>query len=197
MKKRIQIQDINPLKESFNTPEGYFDSLADKINTIKGEQNSSIQLEDIGKLEESFHVPEQYFDSLFERIEERKHQENYTVKFRNTRIKILGGMVAAACIAMIVISVINFGNSNPNNTLTNNINEDSLSIRLQNVPDHEIAQLMSDRDDEFNLTDEEIVEVIEHETNESESTAIIDFLEEDRVLEDGSETGNEEIFESI
>jgi len=191
MKKRIHIQNIDPLKESFHAPDGYFDSLTDKINSVKGSLNSEVKIDDIIKLEESFKTPEGYFDELASKIEERKHEENYTVKFRSTRIKIFGGMVAAACIAMIVISVINFGSPNNQHILVSNTAEDSLSIRLKSIPDHEIALLMNDRDDEFNLTDEEIIEVIEHEKNESESTAIIDFLEEDESLED------EELIETI
>lgn len=197
MKKRIQIQDINPLKESFKTPEGYFDLLLDKINSSKGDQNKEIKLEDIPKLEDSFQVPEGYFDTLADKLEERKHQENYTVKFRSTRIKILGGMVAAACVAMIMVSVVNFGGTNSENILANNAHEDSLSVRLKSIPDHEIALLLNDRDDEFNLTDDEIIEVIEHETKESESTAIIDFLEEEGTLDDEPETEDDEFIESI
>src|SRR5688500_8064854 len=100
MKKRIQIQDIQPLKESFKVPEGYFDSLQAKIDAKKGEQNKQIRLEDIPKLEESYQVPEGYFDGLIEKIEERKQVEDNVVKFRSTRIKIWGSIVAAACVTM-------------------------------------------------------------------------------------------------
>jgi len=51
--------------------------------------------------------------------------------------------------------------------------------RIKNIPDKEIASLLNDRDDEFELTDEEIIEVIQHETKKDETTAIINFLEED------------------
>lgn len=193
MKKRIQIQDIQPLKESFKVPEEYFDSLSEKINAKKGEQNKQIRLENIPKLEETYQVPEGYFDGLIEKIDERKVQEDNVVKFRSTRIKIWGGIVAAACVAMIVVSVINFGGNTPGTA-----DEDSLSFRIKNIPDHEIACLMDDGcNEEFMLTDEEIIEVIEHENNQSESNAIIDFLEEEGTLDDGSGSGDEELIESI
>lgn len=196
MKKRIQIQDIQPLKESFKVPEGYFDSLLEKINAKKGGQNKQIKLEDIPKLEETYQVPEGYFDGLIEKIEERKQVEDNVVKFRSPRIKIWGGIVAAACVAMIVISVINFGGNTPDGGGL--AVEDSLSIRLKSIPDNEIACLMDDGcNEEFMLTDEEIIEVIRYETKQSESTAIIDFLEEEGTLDDGSGTEDVEFIESI
>lgn len=195
MKKRIQIQDIQPLKESFKVPEGYFDLLSGKIDAKKGEQNKQIKLEDIHKLEETYQVPEGYFDGLVEKIEERKQGEDNVVKFRSTRIKIWGGIVAAACVAMIVVSVIDFGGNAPDGGIAK---EDSLSIRLKNIPDNEIACLMDDGcNEEFMLTDEEIIDVIRYETKQSESTAIIDFLEEEGTLDDGSGTEDEEFIESI
>jgi hypothetical protein len=196
MKKRIQIQDIQPLKESFQVPEGYFDLLSEKIEAKKGDQNKEIRLENIPKLEESYQVPEGYFDGLIEKIEERKDVEDNVVSFRKTRIRIWGGIVAAACVAMVIVSVINFGN---NSSVNDGIAlENSLSIRLKNVPDNEIACLIDDDcNEEFILTEDEIIELIEHKAKQSESTAIIDYLEEDGTLEDGSGTSDEEFIESI
>lgn len=198
MEKRIQIKDIPPLKESFKVPEGYFDSLSEKINTKKGDQNKQIRLDNISKLEDSFHVPEGYFDGLIEKIEERKQVEDNVVSFRKTRIRIWGGIVAAACVTMIIVSVINFGGGKtPGELAEGKPRMDTLSARIKNIPDNEIACLMDDCNDEFMLTDDEIIEVIVHTTKQSESTAIIDYLKDDGTLEDGSGAGDEEFIESI
>lgn len=174
-KKRIQIEDIQPLEESFKAPDGYFDSLLQKIEANRESLNELIKLSSIPRLEESYQAPEGYFEGLMDRIEERKSIEANVVAFRSRRIKILGSMVAAACIAIVVLSVVNFGPS---------IGDDKVDYSsVINIPDHEIASLMEDRDDEFQLTEEEIIEAIEYVSLESESTAIIDFLQEDGDLE--------------
>ncbi len=193
MKKRIQIHDIQPLKESFAAPEGYFDSLSEKINAKKGDRNTQIKLEDLSKLEESFQAPEGYFEGLMEKIDERKSVEENVVTFRSTRIKVLGAIVAAACITMIVVSVVNFGGKSEDKAIV----KTNPSNYIKNIPDNEVACLMDDCNDEFMLTDDEIIEVINHETKQTESTAIIDFLEEEGTLEDGSGAGDEEFIESI
>jgi hypothetical protein len=54
---------------------------------------------------------------------------------------------------------------------------------------------MEERDDEFELTEEEIIEVIEFEATRSESTAIIEFLQEESEIDAGTE--EEDFFESI
>lgn len=184
MKKRIQIEDIQPLKDSYKVPEGYFESLSPKIEAKKGERDPFIRLEDISPLVESYKVPEGYFEGLMDKIEERKAVVDNVVSFRSRRIKILGAFVAAACLAMVVISVINFG---PETIVEPVVASDT---RLKNISDTEIASLLTERDDEFELTEEEIIEVIVHETAKDESTAIIDFLEEDV-------TGNEDFLEEI
>jgi len=174
-KKKIELKDIQPLEESFKVPEGYFDSLAEKLETRKNEKESFILVEDIKPVQETFEVPEGYFEGLIDKIEERKDDEDNVVSFRRKRIRIWGSFVAAACIAMMVLSVIDFGEK----TVTPNNNGFSNNNRIKNIPDKEIASLLNDRDDEFELTDEEIIEVIQHETKKDETTAIINFLEED------------------
>jgi hypothetical protein len=189
MNKRIQIQDIQPLKESFRVPDGYFDSLANQIEAKKGDRNVQVKLEDIPKLEESYQVPDGYFEGLVDKIEERKLLEDNVVSFRSTRIRIWGGMVAAACIAIVVVSVINFGGASSQDKLA-----DGKMDRIKNIPDKEIASLMNERDDEFELTEDEIIDVIDHATKQSESTAIINFLQDDGTMDDA---GDENFIESI
>lgn len=172
-KKKIELNDIQPLKDTFKVPEGYFDSLAEKIEARKDQKDPYIRIGDIEPVQETFKIPEGYFDGLMERIEDRKDQEDNVVSFRKKRIRIWGAFVAAACIAMVVLSVVDFGNETitpPDKTADN---------RIKNISDTEIASLLNERDDEFELTEEEIIEVIQHETKEDETTAIIDFLEED------------------
>ena len=174
-KKKIELKDIPPLEESFKVPEGYFDSLSKKLDAKKNEKDSFVHVEDIEPVLETFKVPEGYFDGLMEKIEERREQEDNVVAFRRRRIRVWGSFVAAACIAMVVLSLINLGTetvTTPNDVLVN-------ENKLKNISDVEIASLLNDRDDEFELTDEEIIEVIQHETKEDETTAIIDFLEDD------------------
>lgn len=188
MKKRIKIEEIPPVKESFAVPEGYFDSLLGKINDQKGGQQTFIKLSDIQPLEESFQVPEGYFEGLMDKIEVRRTQEDNVVSFRSRSIRIWGSLVAVACVAMVIVSVINFGPP----AEVNHTNEYSSML---SIPDHEIASLMEERDDEFELTEEEIIEVIEFESTRSESTAIIEFLQEESEIDAGTE--EEDFFESI
>src|SRR4051812_7341937 len=108
-KKKIYIKDIIPPEESFKVPEGYFDSLAEKLETRKNEKDPFLRIADIQPMQETFKIPEGYFDGLIERIEERKDQEDNVVSFRRKRIRIWGSFVAAACIAMVVLSVVNLG----------------------------------------------------------------------------------------
>lgn len=175
MKPKITIDEIKRLNESYKAPDGYFDSLADKIDARKEEKLPLIRISDIVPIEESYQVPEGYFEGLMEKIEERKGDENNVVKFRQRRIRIWGSFVAAACITLVVVSAINFGPKNGNADTFANLP----SNRLEKISDKEIASLLEDRDDEFQLTEDEIIEVIEHETVESESTAIIDFLQDE------------------
>ncbi len=182
-KPKIKIEDIQPLKDSYPIPEGYFDVLADKINQKKEEDLPLIKLEDITPLVESYQVPEGYFDGLMDRIEERKEIENNVVSFRSRRIKILGSLVAAACIAMVVVSVINFGPEVKDDQQVDNYS-------LKNISDKEMASLLNERDDEFELTEEEIIEIITHETIKDESTAIIHYLQEEDGLENNSDDEN-------
>jgi len=107
-KKKIELKDIQPLEESFKVPEGYFDSLAEKLETRKNEKESFILVEDIKPVQETFEVPEGYFEGLIDKIEERKDDEDNVVSFRRKRIRIWGSFVAAACIAMMVLSVMDF-----------------------------------------------------------------------------------------
>ena len=188
-KPKINIDEIKLLKDSYKAPEGYFDSLADRIEGRKNEKLPLIQLEDIAPIEESYQVPGGYFEGLMDKIEERKDMEDNVVSFRRRKIRVWGSFVAAACIAMVVLSVINFGD----NTTTPIVSGGSHKL---NISDHEIASLLDDRDDEFELTEDEIIEVIEHESLQSESTAIIDFLQEEDDL-DGGVTDEEDFLESI
>jgi hypothetical protein len=186
-RKKIELKNIQPLEESFKVPEAYFDSLAEKLEARKKENGLFIQINNIQPVQETFKVPEGYFEGLMEKIEERKDQEDNVVSFRRKRIMIWGSFVAAACIAMVVLSVVNLG---PGVT-TPPHNGFAKENRLKNISDKEIASLLNERDDEFELTDEEIIEVIQHETKADETTAIINFLEED------GDNGDEDFLESI
>lgn len=192
MKPKINIDEIKPLKDSYKVPEDYFDSLADRIEARKDEKMPLIRIEDINPIEESYQAPEGYFDGLMDKIEQRKVVEDNVVSFRRRKIRIWGSFVAAACIAMVVLSVINFG---PTVTETQ-LSDGSDVGRMVNIPDREIASLLSDRDDEFDLTEDEIIEVIQHESVKSESTAIIDFLQED-CNPDGGGEAEDDFLESI
>ena len=136
MKTKITIDDIKLLKDSYQVPEGYFDSLADKIEARKDEKLALIQLEDIDPIEESYQVPEGYFEGLMDKIEERKDMEDNVVSFRRRKIRIWGSFVAAACIAMVVLSVINFG---PDAVAPSIVSGGNQTI---NVSDYEIASLL-------------------------------------------------------
>ena len=193
MKKRVHITDLPPLKESYQVPEGYFDSLAEKIEAGKSSITPWMHVEDVAPLAESYQVPEGYFDGLQEKIEQRKEAEGQVVSFRRKRVRIWASFVAAACIAMVVVSVIRIDTGEPAETIAQVVNKNDYT--LKNIPDHEIASLLDERDDEFELTDEEIMEVIEHEAIQSESTAIIDFLQEDGSLNEVS--SEEDFIESI
>jgi hypothetical protein len=177
--KRIQITDIPPLKDSFKVPDGYFESLENELDLKKGAQEKYLRVDDIPVIKESFVVPEGYFDGLLSQVEERKLAEDQVVVFRKRRIKIWGSFVAAACVAMVVVSIVRFG-PQPSPQQAN-------STPHLNIPDKDIAGLLDDRDDEFALTDEEIIEVIEHETRKDESIAIINFLENEGDLEGTSD----------
>ena len=185
-RKKIQLKDIQPPEESFQVPEGYFDSLAEKLEALKVEKDPLIRIENIQPVQDTFQIPDGYFDGLMDRIEQRKEQEDNVVSFRRKRIRVWGAFVAAACIAMVVLSVVNLG-TDPIVPSDGGIAD----IRLKNISDKEIASLLNDRDDEFELTDEEIIEVIQHETKEEETTAIINFLEDD------GDSGDEDFLESI
>ena len=188
---KINIDEIKRLEESYLAPDGYFDSLADRIEARKDEKMPLISIEDINSIEESYQVPEGYFEGLMEKIEERKNIEDNVVSFRQRKIRIWGSFVAAACIAMVVVSVINFGP-----TTQPLIISDGSDVHGLNISDSEIASLLNERDDEFVLTEEEIIEVIEHESVKSESTAIIDFLQEEDDL-DGGVTDDDDFLEEI
>lgn len=190
MKKRVKIEDIEALKDSFQLPDGYLDGLVDKINLKKDDALPFVSLNDIPALEESYEVPEGYFDGLLSKIEERKEETNDVVEFRSRRIKIWGSFVAAACITLVVLSVVKWGNNIENNSTS------VLNTKLENIPDAEIAGLLDDRDDEFELTEEEIIEVITYETAKDESTAIIDYLEDEGTMDDEL-TDDEDFLESI
>ncbi len=190
MKPKINIDQIKLLKESYQAPEGYFDSLVDRINSLKDESLPPVKIEELNKPEESYQVPEEYFDGLMEKIEERKGLEDNVVAFRSKRIRIWGSFVAAACIALVVVSVINFGKGPEVKPFV----DGSRPGQDINVTDSEIALLLEDNDDEFDLTEEEIIDVLVHENIQSESTAIIDFLEDEGGLEDEEE---EDFLESI
>jgi len=191
MKKQIKITDINPQAKSFSVPAGYFDSLNEKLQSKIQDEQPLVNLEQLNKSLDTFEVPEGYFETLGSAILEnaKKTEPDNIVSFRTRRIKIWGSMVAAACIAMIIISIFQFSNPTPDQP---EIYVDNSIIKR--IPDHEIAALLQDRDDEFELTEDEILEVIEHESAESETSAIINFLEEDA---DISGTYQEDFIESI
>lgn len=190
MKTRIKIEDIEPLKDSFQVPDDYFEGLMDRINQRKDQPLPPVSLDSLSKLEESFSVPDGYFDGLFDKIDERKNDSDNMVTFRSRRIRIWGSFVAAACITLVVLSVIKWGNQPEPEPLAN------LNSRLENISDAEIAGLLNERDDEFELTEEEIIEVITYESVKDESTAIIDYLEEEEGLE-GDITEDEDFLEAI
>lgn len=190
MKTRIKIEDIEPLKDSFQVPNGYFDGLMDQIDQRKDQTLPPINLNSLPKMEESFEVPDGYFEGLMKNIEERKHENDHVVTFRSRRIRMWGSFVAAACVTLVVLSVIKWGNQSEKDALA------GMNNRLENISDAEIAGLLGERDDEFELTEEEIIEVITYETVKDESTAIIDYLEEEESI-DGDITEDEDFLESI
>jgi hypothetical protein len=174
-KKRIQISDLPPLKDTYPVPDGYFEKLLQEVEAKKGAQEKLVRLEDIPVITKTYVVPDGYFEEMLNQVEEKKLAEDQVVVFRKRSIKIWGSMVAAACVAMVVISILRFG-PQPTPPVAS-------STPHLNIPDAEIASLLEDRDDEFALTEEEIVEVIEHETRKDESIAIINFLENEEDIE--------------
>lgn len=185
MKPKIKIENIDTLKNSFVVPDDYFNGLEDKINARKDEPLPRIKVEELVKMDESFMVPEGYFDELITKIDQRRNDKDDVVEFRSRRLRIWGWMVAAACISLVVLSVIKWGNNMENKFV-------ETDTRLENISDAEIAGLLEERDDEFELTEEEIIEVISYTSIQDESTAIIDYLEEE-----SDYTNDEDFLESI
>jgi hypothetical protein len=111
LKKRFNIPDELP----FTAPEGYFDSLADKIY-------NQVKLEKKILHESPFSVPEKYFEKLGDNIISRIPVQKKPL----LRVSAWYYTMAAAASVILVLGI-NFLNTNNNITIASGINPNSIS----------------------------------------------------------------------
>lgn len=148
-----------------------------------------VNIHDIKPEPNSFEVPEGYFENFMAKLEPRLKEETTATKQvampapRSSRMWI--GWVAAASVVAVIVGGIAF------NELTQTPAPTVVNITGHGphlaISDHAIVGLLAERDDEFELTDDELMELVEHEVQKSETTAIINFLEDEGDLDEDVE----------
>lgn len=111
-------------KEEFSTPKGYFTELEKQIKNKAAFENSQNLLKTSG-----FNTPEDYFSDLSQKIEAKIKQQD--ISRRKSIFKSWISYSAAACITMIIGSVVYF-----------NLKSDNITRDLSNIPDQEIINYL-------------------------------------------------------
>lgn len=152
---------MNTEKNSFKTPEGYFDSFTDNLMTKLSAE------ETIAPNKDGFKVPEGYFESLYQEIESKLKVEEPKVIQLNPYKKYYFAVASIAAVLLLYFGI-NF-NSTPGLTFDDIANSD-----IENYFDNNDLDLSSFEIAEVIPVDElEINDIINNHLNDAN---VVDYL---------------------
>ncbi len=163
-------------KDSFKTPEGYFDNLSDRLRDRLEKENTDLPKTD------GFSMPEGYFEQLQNNLKQKlAEEEEPKVVTLNPYRKYY---FAAAAVAAVLIAIVGLQRTVSPPPTFDNLASTDIDAYFENnelgLSSYEIAEVLP-------IDELEIKDIIENEINEEN---IIDYLEEN--LDDFNELNIED-----